>query len=105
MAVYLATSPKSNSTYMAIGKALAIVEKTGDLPVPLHLRNAPTSLMKEIGYSKDYKYAHDYENNFIPMQFMPDGLIGEKLYETGNNPKEKEILKHLSMMWKDYYSY
>ncbi|MEA4967410.1 MAG: replication-associated recombination protein A [Bacteroidaceae bacterium] len=105
MAVYLATSPKSNSTYMAIGKALAIVEKTGDLPVPLHLRNAPTSLMKEIGYSKDYKYAHDYENNFIPMQFMPDGLIGEKLYETGNNPKEKEILKHLSMMWKDYYNY
>ena len=105
MAVYLATSPKSNSTYMAIEKALSIVEKTGDLPVPLHLRNAPTSLMKEIGYSKDYKYAHDYENNFIPMQFMPDGLIGEKLYETGNNPKEKEILKHLSMMWKDYYNY
>ncbi len=105
MAVYLATSPKSNSTYMAIEKALSIVEKTGDLPVPLHLRNAPTSLMKEIGYSKDYKYAHDYENNFIPIQFMPDGLIGEKLYETGNNPKEKEILKHLSMMWKDYYNY
>ncbi len=105
MAVYLATSPKSNSTYMAIEKALSIVEKTGDLPVPLHLRNAPTSLMKEIGYSKDYKYAHDYENNFIPIQFMPDGLIGEKLYETGNNPKEKEILKHLGMMWKDYYNY
>lgn len=105
LAVYLATSPKSNSTYLAIEKALSIVERTGDLPVPLHLRNAPTSLMKEIGYAKDYKYAHDYENNFIPIQFMPDRLEKERLYETGNNPKENEILKQLKLMWKDYYNY
>lgn len=104
-AVYLATSPKSNSTYMAINNALELVEKTGDLPVPLHLRNAPTSLMKEIGYGDNYKYAHMYENNFVPSQFLPDGLKGTKLYETGNNPKENEINKHLVQMWKDYYNY
>lgn len=105
LAVYLATSPKSNSTYLAIGKALEIVEKTGDLPVPLHLRNAPTSLMKEIGYAKDYKYAHDYQNNFIPIQFMPDELKNLKLYECGDNPKENSILNQLKLMWKDYYNY
>lgn len=104
-AVYLATSPKSNSTYMAINNALELIQKTGDLPVPLHLRNAPTSLMKEIGYGDNYKYAHMYENNFVPMQFLPDGLKGTKLYETGNNQKENEINKHLVQMWKDYYNY
>lgn len=104
-AVYLATSPKSNSTYLAIGKALEIVEKTGDLSVPLHLRNAPTSLMKEIGYGDNYKYAHEFQNNFVPMQFLPNEIIGTKLYETGTNPKENEIQKHLIQMWKDYYNY
>ncbi len=105
LAVYLATSQKSNSTYVAIGKALEIVEKTGDLPVPLHLTTAPTSLMKEIGYAKDYKYAHDYQNNFIPIQFMPDELKNLKLYECGDNPKENSILNQLKLMWKDYYNY
>ena len=90
---------------MAINNALELVEKTGDLPVPLHLRNAPTSLMKEIGYGDNYKYAHMYENNFVPLQFLPDALNGTKLYETGNNPKENEINKHLVQMWKDYYNY
>lgn len=105
MAVYLATSPKSNSTYLAIEKALHLVEKKGDLPVPLHLRNSPTTLMKEIGYGKDYKYAHDYEGNFVPMDFMPQDLKGEIIYQTGDNPKENELLKHLSSMWKGYYNY
>jgi len=104
-AVYLATSPKSNSTYMAINKAIDIVEKTGDLPVPLHLRNAPTSLMKEIGYGENYRYAHDYKKNFIPMQFLPDELVGTKIYEMGNNPKENDIEKNIKQMWKDYYNY
>lgn len=104
-AVYLATSPKSNSTYLAIDTALELIRKTGDLPVPLHLRNSPTKLMKEIGYGDNYHYAHSYENNFVPMQFLPDGLFGTKLYEPANNSKEKEILKSLSIMWKDYYNY
>lgn len=104
-AVYLATSPKSNSTYLAIDSALELIRKTGDLPVPLHLRNSPTKLMKEIGYGENYHYAHSYENNFVPMQFLPDGLFGTKLYEPANNSKEKEILKSLSIMWKDYYNY
>jgi putative ATPase len=104
-AVYLATSPKSNSAYMAINKAIDIVEKTGDLPVPLHLRNAPTSLMKEIGYGENYRYAHDYKKNFIPMQFLPDELVGTKIYEMGNNPKENDIEKNIKQMWKDYYNY
>ncbi len=104
-AVYLATSPKSNSTYKAINAALEFVEKTGDLSVPLHLRNAPTSLMKEIGYGDDYKYAHDYENNFTPLCFLPEQIRGTKFYDTGNNPKEKEIEKRLKEMWKDYYNY
>ncbi|MDD4685632.1 MAG: replication-associated recombination protein A, partial [Bacteroidales bacterium] len=104
-AVYLATSPKSNSTYMAINSALEFVEKTGDLSVPLHLRNAPTSLMKEIGYGEDYKYAHDYKNNFTPLNFLPDEIKGTKFYLGGNNPKEKEIEKRLKEMWKDFYNY
>lgn len=105
IAVYLATSPKSNSTYLAVEKALELVEKKGDLPIPLHLRNSPTSLMKEIGYGKDYKYAHDYEGNFTPLDFMPEGLRGEIIYQTNDNSKENEILKHLSKMWKGYYNY
>ena len=104
-AVYLATSPKSNSTYMAINSALEFVEKTGDLSVPLHLRNAPTSLMKEIGYGEDYKYAHDYKNNFTPLNFLPQEIKGTKFYLAGNNPKEKEIEKRMKLMWKDFYNY
>ena len=104
-AVYLATSPKSNSTYMAINSALEFVEKTGDLSVPLHLRNAPTSLMKEIGYGDDYKYAHDYKNNFTPLNFLPQEIKGTKFYLAGNNPKEKEIEKRMKLMWKDFYNY
>lgn len=104
-AVYLATSPKSNSTYMAINNALELIEKTGDLSVPLSLRNSPTSLMKEIGYGDNYKYAHDFQGNFVPDNFLPEEIKGIKLYNTGNNPKEKEIEKHLRQMWKDYYNY
>lgn len=104
-AVYLATSPKSNSTYMAINNALELIEKTGDLSVPLSLRNSPTSLMKEIGYGDNYKYAHDFQGNFVPDNFLPEEIKGIKLYNTGNNPKEKKIEKHLRQMWKDYYNY
>lgn len=104
-AVYLATSPKSNSTYMAINNALELIEKTGDLSVPLSLRNSPTSLMKEIGYGDNYKYAHDFQGNFVPDNFLPEEIKGTKLYNTGNNPKEKKIEKHLRQMWKDYYNY
>lgn len=87
-AVYLANSPKSNSTYHAINQALALVEETGDLPVPLHLRNAPTKLMKELDYGKDYKYAHSYDGNFVPQEYLPEDLSGTKLYEPGNNKRE-----------------
>ncbi|MDR0971993.1 MAG: replication-associated recombination protein A [Bacteroidales bacterium] len=104
-AIYLATSPKSNSTYMAIENALEKVRLTGNLSVPLHLRNAPTKLMKELGYGENYLYAHNYKDNFVPQNFLPDEILGEKFYQAGNNPKENEIRKHLSLMWKDFYSY
>jgi len=102
---YLATSPKSNSTYLAIDKALETVQKTGDLPVPLHLRNAPTKLMKNIGYGKDYKYAHNYENNFVESEFLPDKISGNVFYEPQNNTKEKEIKSFLSLRWRGKYGY
>lgn len=102
---YLATSPKSNSTYLAIDKALETVQKTGDLPVPLHLRNAPTKLMKNIGYGKDYKYAHNYENNFVDSEFLPDKISGNVFYEPQNNTKEKEIKSFLSLRWRGKYGY
>lgn len=104
-AVYLATSPKSNSTYLAIDDALALVKKTGDLPVPLHIRNAPTKLMKEIGYGKDYKYAHSYDRNFIDQEFLPDRIKGHKFYDPGKNAREVETRKWLKARWNDKYNY
>ncbi len=101
-AVYLATSPKSNSTYMAIEIAAGLVGETGDLPVPLHLRNAPTKLMKELGYHKGYKYAHDYGNNFVDMEYLPEKIAGTKLFEPSNNPKEQSLRELLQKLWKKY---
>jgi putative ATPase len=104
-AVYLATSPKSNASYMAIDQALALVEKTGDLPVPLHLRNAPTKLMKNIGYGKEYKYAHAYEDNFVLQDFLPDKIANTRLYDPGKNAREEEVRKWLHARWKGKYGY
>lgn len=104
-AIYLATSAKSNASYLAIDNALAEVKRSGDLPVPLHLRNAPTKLMKQIGYGDDYKYAHNYEGNFVKQQFLPDDLQGKILYQPQDNPKEKQILSSLQNHWKDIYNY
>jgi putative ATPase len=104
-AVYLASSVKSNSTYMAIEEALNTVRKTGDLPVPLHLRNAPTKMMKQMDYGKEYKYAHNYENNFILQQFLPDQIAGNRFYSPQKNAREEEIRKFLKERWKDTYGY
>jgi putative ATPase len=104
-AIYLATSAKSNSATTAIGAAIAIVKETGDLPVPLHLRNAPTRLMKNIGYGKDYKYAHSYAGNFTDLDFLPDAIKGAKLYEPGNNPRENETKEKLRKLWGERYKY
>ncbi len=104
-AVYLASSPKSNASYMAIEEALEEVRRTGDLPVPLHIRNAPTKLMKEIGYGKDYKYAHSYEGNFIEMEFLPDKIKGKKFYTPGKTKREEEIREWLKARWKGKYGY
>lgn len=104
-AVYLATSPKSNSTYMAIGKAQQIVRQTGDLSVPLHLRNAPTKLMKELGYGDDYKYAHDYDNNFVEQEFLPDEIKNTQIYEPQNNSRENQTKEFLKNRWKGKYGY
>jgi putative ATPase len=104
-AVYLATSPKSNASYMAIENALGAVKDNGDLPVPLHLRNAPTKLMKDLGYHKDYKYAHSFEGNFVIENYLPEAIKGTKFYEPGNTPKEEEIKKRLKNLWKDIYNY
>ena len=101
-AIYLATSAKSNSAYAAIGKALEAVEKTGDLSVPLHLRNAPTKLMKELGYAKDYKYAHDFEKHFVDQEFLPKELAGTRFYEPADNPRETEIARFLERWGKKY---
>ncbi|HAO05895.1 MAG TPA: AAA family ATPase [Chryseobacterium sp.] len=102
-AVYLAVSPKSNSTYMAINEALALVKKTGNLPVPLHLRNAPTKLMKDLDYGKEYKYAHSYEGNFVDQSFLPEEIKDVKLYEPGNNATEKKIYEELKKKWNNKY--
>ena len=101
-ALYLATSPKSNSAIDAIDGASALVKETGDLPVPLHLRNAPTELMKELGYAKGYKYAHFYTGNFVDLEFLPEKLSGTRIYQPGNNPRENELSKYLSRLWKKY---
>lgn len=104
-AVYLATSPKSNASYMAINHAQQMVREHGNLPVPLHLRNAPTKLMKELGYGDDYKYAHSYENNFAEQEFLPEELSGQKIYEPGNNSRENGTREFLRNRWKDKYGY
>jgi len=103
--IYLATSPKSNSAYMAINNAQEEVQKTKNLSVPLHLRNAPTKLMKQMEYGKDYKYAHSYKGNFIGIEFLPDGLNVKDFYKAGNNNKELEIKKSLQSKWKDKYNF
>jgi putative ATPase len=104
-AIYLATSPKSNASYEAIGKAQQLVKQTGDLPVPLHLRNAPTKLMKELGYGEEYKYAHSYDNNFAEQEFLPDALSGNSIYEPGNNARENSTREFLKNRWKNKYRY
>ena len=104
-AIYLATSAKSNASYMAIKDAEALVYKTGDLPVPLHLRNAPTKLMKNIGYGKEYKYAHQYDNNFVELEFLPEKISGTKLYDPANNPHEIKTRSWLKILWKKKYNY
>lgn len=102
---YLACSAKSNASYMAIDEALAAVDKSGDLPVPLHLRNAPTKLMKAMNYGKDYQYAHSFENNFVELEFLPDELSGTKFYDPGNNAREAEQRNYLKKLWKEKYGY
>jgi putative ATPase len=104
-AVYLATSPKSNASYMAIGAAQQLVRQTGDLPVPIHLRNAPTKLMKELGYGDEYKYSHNYDNNFADQEFLPDAIAKTALYVPGNNARENGTREFLKNRWKDKYGY
>lgn len=104
-AVYLATSIKSNASYKAINEALAAVKQFGDLPVPLHLSNAPTNFMKNMNYGKDYKYAHSFDNNFVTLEFLPEKIIGLKFYEPGDNAREEEIRKFLKVRWKEKYNY
>jgi len=104
-AVYLATSPKSNASYMAIGEAQAIVKQTGDLPVPIHLRNAPTKLMKELGYGDEYQYSHNYANNFSEQEYLPDAIKETKFYDPGSNSRENGTREFLKNRWKDKYGY
>ncbi len=101
--IYLATSPKSNSAYMAINDALQKVEQTGNQPVPLHLRNAPTKLMQQLGYSDGYKYAHDYEGHFVEQQFLPDDLQGMRLWHAQQNPSEEKLLQRMIQCWGERY--
>ncbi len=102
-AIYLATSPKSNASYLAINNAQALVKQTGDLPVPLHLRNAPTKLMKELGYGDEYLYSHDYANNFSEQEYLPESISGTKLYEPGQNTRENSTREFIKNRWKDKY--
>jgi len=102
---YLACCNKSNASYLAINDAFNLVDKTGDLAVPLQLRNSPTKLMKQLDYGTDYKYAHDYENNFSEQEFLPDDIKGTKIYEPGNNDRETEQRKYLKKLWKEKYGY
>jgi putative ATPase len=104
-ATYLASSHKSNASYMAIEEALGMVQKEGDLPVPLHVRNAPTGLMKRLGYGQNYKYAHSYEGNFTEQEFLPEKIKGTKFYDPGKNPREEELRKFLRGLWKNKYNY
>ncbi len=102
---YLAASPKSNAAVVAIGEALSAVKKYGDLPVPLHIRNAPTKLMKKMGYGENYEYSHSYNNNFSPQEYLPKEIAGTKFYEPGKNAREEELRKFLKNLWKDKYNY
>lgn len=102
---YLASSPKSNASYMAINDAIAMAEKTSHLSVPLHLRNAPTKLMKNLNYGKDYQYAHQFENNFVNLEYLPEEISGTKFYEPNNNARENELRKFLRDRWKEKYGY
>jgi len=104
-ATYLASSPKSNAATIAIGSAQAAVRAQGDLSVPLHIRNAPTRLMKNMDYGKGYQYSHNYENNFSPQEYLPEGLQGTKFYDPGNNAREEELRKFLRSLWKEKYGY
>jgi putative ATPase len=104
-AIYLASSAKSNSATVAIGEAMAAVKQYGDLPVPLHIRNAPTKLMKNLGYGKDYEYSHSYENNFSAQEYLPKEISGKKFYDPGKNTREEELRKFLKSLWKDKYNY
>lgn len=104
-AIYLATSPKSNASYMAINEAQALVQKTGNLSVPLHIRNAPTKLMKEVGYGKNYMYSHNYDGNFARQEYLPDEIKNTKFYEPSNNAKENSLRSFLKDKWKDKYNY
>ena len=102
---YLASSPKSNASYMGIEQAISLADKTSDLSVPLHLRNAPTKLMKNLNYGKDYQYAHQYENNFVDLEYLPTEISGTKFYEPNNNARENELRKFLKDRWKEKYNY
>jgi putative ATPase len=102
---YLASSVKSNASYMAIGTAQSIIQKTGDLPVPLHIRNAPTKLMKNLGYGQNYKYAHTFDGNFVDQEFLPDAIAGTKLYDPGDNPSEQKLREFLRDRWGEKYGY
>ena len=104
-ATYLASSHKSNASYLAIEEALRLVRQKGDLPVPLHIRNAPTGLMKGLGYGKNYQYAHNFEGNFTEQEFLPDALTGTTLYDPGKNPREEELRRFLQSRWKEKYGY
>ena len=102
---YLAACPKSNASYAAIKDARRLVKETGDLSVPLHIRNAPTKLMKEQGYGKNYKYAHSYDGNFIAQEYLPEEIEHTKLYDPGNTPRENDLRKQLQKLWKEKYGY
>lgn len=104
-AIYLASSAKSNSATVAIGEAMRAVQQQGDLSVPLHIRNAPTKLMKNMGYGKEYQYSHNYDNNFSQQEYLPKELAGKKFYEPGKNAREEELRKFLKSLWKEKYGY
>jgi putative ATPase len=104
-AIYLASSPKSNSATVAIASALNTIRETGDLPVPLSVRNAPTKLMKELDYGKEYQYAHNFKDNFVPMEFLPDAIKNTKFFDPGNNTREEELRNYLKRLWKEKYGY
>lgn len=104
-AIYLASSAKSNSATVAIGAAISAVKQHGDLPVPLHIRNAPTKLLKKEGYGKGYEYSHNYQNNFSPQEYLPEAIKGSSFFKPGKNAREEEMRKFLQLLWKDKYGY